>query len=351
MATTDLIVTNFNPNFTGVSATAAAVVKLHQDVMDMRLAGVNLPGCHPAISKKCALKFAKRGPASMPFQIWHVRRNTEMTTALYVRDILRLPIKIVFTSAAQRRHSWWPRVLISRMDAVIATTESAASYANNVWATVPHGVDTEKFHPASDRYAAWRKFGFPGTKGIACIGRIRPEKGTDRFVDVAIKILSDYPEATALIIGRAKREHQAFLLQLKEKIAAAGMQARILFLGEISPEKLPELLRALTALIALPRYEGYGMTPLEAMASGVPVLASDTGYFREFLDNGRVGNVFDTINTDTISNAALSLISDNERHGQIATLSVKRAKKVYDVQAEANAIAAVYERLWEDRVG
>ena len=77
-----------------------------------------------------------------------MRRNTEMRAALWARDVLRLPVKIVFTSAAIRRHSAFPRWLISRMDAVIATTEAAASFVPHVRGIVPHGVDTERFFPA-----------------------------------------------------------------------------------------------------------------------------------------------------------------------------------------------------------
>ena len=278
----ELIVTNFNPNFTGVSATTAGVLRAQVPRYDLVLAGEPLPDCPTPITRNAALRASRNVPQGRDFVIWHVRRNTEMRAALWARDVLRLPVRIVFTSAAQRRHSTFPRWLISRMDAVIATTDRAADFVPHVRAVVPHGVDTDAFTPAVDRDAAWRATGHPGTRGIATIGRIRAEKGTDRFVEAMLRFLPENPEVTALVIGRAEHGDTNFLPALKAKIAAANLQSRLLFPGEIAPADLPAVMRALSAVVQLPRYEGYGMAPLEGMASGVPFVATDQGYYRNF---------------------------------------------------------------------
>ena len=347
MAGVDLVVTNFNANFTGVSATAAAVARAQQSKYDMRLAGYPLPGCAEPVSRTASLVLARNGPATRPFQIWHVRRNPEMQMAMFVRDILRFPIRIVFTSAAQRRHSAWPRFLISRMDAIIATTDKAASYVDNVWSVVTHGVDTLVFHPAKSRADSWVATGYPGKRGIACIGRIRPEKGTDRFVDTAIEVLANTVDVTALIIGRAKPEHQSFLKELKARVARAGMQKRILFIGEVPPGELPMLVRSLSLLVALPRYEGYGMTPLEAMASGVPIIASDTGHFREFVGQGEAGYVLASTDGNSVSRVAIDILGNQKRYDTLAAQCVTRAAKNYSIDKEVSRISWVYERLWD----
>lgn len=155
MPGTSVFVTNFNRYFTGVSATAAAVLRVQQQSGDVQLVGRPLPGCAEPVGWRQAVRMSRQD-TTKPFQIWHVRRNSEMQAALWARDVLRAPIRIVFTSAAQRRHSAWPRPLISRMDAVIATTDAASSFVNNVWSVVPHGVDTTMFAPPRDRAAAWK---------------------------------------------------------------------------------------------------------------------------------------------------------------------------------------------------
>jgi mannosyltransferase len=337
----ELIVTNFNPRFTGVSATAAGVIRVQQDQYDLRLSDVPLPGGPAPISRAEARQLSRSPAPGRPFTIWHVRRNPEMRAALWARDVARLPIRIVFTSAAQRRHSALPRWLISRMDAVIATTQAAAAHVPHVRAVVPHGVDCARFAPAMNRAAAWEASGYPGTRGIATIGRIRPEKGTDRFVEAMLRLLPDHPGTTALVIGRAGPSDRGFLDGLKRQAAEAGLADRLLFPGEIAPDALPALLRALTLVVQLPRYEGYGMAALEAMASGVPFIASDTGHFREFARDGRAG----CITTDP-AGALGALLHEPDRLSAMSQAARDLAQAHFDVAQEAQAIGGVYEALW-----
>ena len=341
----DLIVTNFNRNFTGVSATTAGVVRQQMARYDMALAGHPLPGCPAPIDKRTAYRVSRTPPETHPFTIWHVRRNTEMRAALWARDILRLPVKIVFTSAAQRRHSALPRWLISRMDAVIATTERAAAFVPHVRAVVPHGVDTERFSPTSDRDQAWANTGYPGTRGIATIGRIRPEKGTDHFVAAMLRLLPEHPGLTALVIGRAAKSDRGFLDGLKSQIATAGLSDRILFPGEVAPDDLPALMQSLTAVVQLPRYEGYGMTPLEGMASGVPFVASDAGYYRNFAGQNQCGVI---VEPDEAAAALSQLLTDPDRHAAMSLAARSAAETHFSIQTEADGIDAVYQQLWYD---
>jgi mannosyltransferase len=344
--TAELYVTNFNPRFTGVSATAANVAMVQAKSFDLRMVGAPLPGCPKPLSKGDAIRASKTPPEGRAFSIWHVRRDPEMMTALWVRDILRRPIKIVFTSAAQRRHSMIPRKMISRMDAVIATTEAAASYVPNTTAVVPHGVNTDLFQPAADRNAVWAASGFGGTRGVATIGRIRPEKGTDIFVDTMLEVLPRTPDLTALVIGRAAPRDQRFLEDQKAKIAKAGLTDRLLFPGEMPPDDLARLMPGLTMVVNLPRYEGFGMVPLEAMAAGVPFVASDTGFYRSFSDGGRVGQIVNVEDIPAAARALSSYLDDPIRHATSATSARELAVARFSVDAEAAGIAKVYETLW-----
>ena len=210
-----VFVTNFNPRFTGVSATTAAVCKIQKSQLDVALVGKPLSGCPSPLNKRKAISLSKKQPTNKPFNIWHVRRNSEMQLAIFARDILKLPIKIVFTSAAQRRHSAWPRWLISRMDAVIATSEEAASFVPNVVSVIPHGVDLDRFSPSKDQKESWSKTGMPGEYGIINVGRVRPEKGTDLFVEAMIEALPQLPKATAIIAGATKPKDLSFRKNLR----------------------------------------------------------------------------------------------------------------------------------------
>jgi mannosyltransferase len=348
MSTPQVYITNFNKNFTGVSATAAGVVSAQSTLLDLQLVGVALPGCPAPILKSEATSMCRDSPTDVPFAIWHVRRNTEMRAALWARDVLKRPIKIVFTSAAQRRHSAYPRWLISKMDAVIATSEEAASYVENVRAVVPHGVATERFIPATDRAEAWAAMRYGGRFGVACVGRIRPEKGTDIFVETMLRVLPQHPDMIALVIGKASREHRAFQQELKDKIAVNGLADRLLFVGEINADQMPRVMAAISLLVALPRYEGYGMTPLEALSCGTPFVASRTGHFEAFSNQGRCGTIVSIGDVDGAVTAVQNQLSDLD---DVASETRDFVVENHSIVQEVAGINSVYQMLWDEADG
>ncbi|MEM9796240.1 MAG: glycosyltransferase family 4 protein [Pseudomonadota bacterium] len=346
---TDLIVTNLNRNFTGVSSTAARALGVQRNRYDAALVGHALPGCPDPITVRQGWRLSRTTPKGRRFTIWHVRRNNEMRAALWGRDVLRLPMKIVFTTAGTHRHSAFPRWLMSRMDALIATIPAAAENKPHIRAIVPHGVDTRIWRPAEDRAAAWAATGYPGSRGVAAIGRIRDSKGTDRFVEAMLQVLPKHPDVTALVLGMARPQHEGFLKDLQDKAAAAGLADRLLFPGEIGPDVMPSLVRALSLTVPLPRYEPYGMTPLEGMASGVPFVGSPTGDFRTFAADGAAGIVVEE--GDLVADAAGAvdmLLSDPDRLEAMSRLARQRAVQVHSIEAEADGIGKVYEALWSE---
>ena len=346
----ELYVTNLNKRFTGVSSTLRAVMQQHMGRYRCVLVGVGLPGLPAPISRRDALRLARVRPEGRPFAIWHVRRNTEMQLALLARDVLRLPIRTVFTSAAKHVHSAWPRFLISRMDRIIATSEEAARCVGRHDAVIPHGVDTARFCPPADRAAEWAKTGYPGEYGIVTVGRIRPSKGSDVFVKAMIRALPDLPGAVAVLVGLAKPEDQAFLAKMKAEIAAAGMEGRIFFAGSIPDEALLTILKGARLLCATPRYEPFGVTPLEGMACGLPVVATATGHFAECVgDPGNpeeAGRIVPVEDVAAVADAVGWALGDRARWEGLSARARARVERLFGIERESAEIAEVYEALW-----
>lgn len=341
----DVIVTNFNPRFTGVSSTTAHTARVLAQSYDLELCGHPLPGFPNPLSWRAAIALSKKPKPGQKITIWHVRRNIEMQVALIARDILRRPIRIVFTSAKQKRHSAWPRWLISKMDAVIATTEGAAALVPHVRAVNPHGVDTTLFAPAADRAAAWAQTGFPGKRGIVTIGRLRPQKGTGDFVAAMMKVLPQHPDVTAVAFGLARPADQPFLDKLKADIAAAGLADRILFPGVAPVEELARLLPGFFLLVACPHFEPFGMTVLEGMAAGLPFAATDTGCFPDAAENGRNGLIVPPKDPDALAAAVSTWLADPERMVQAALTARQTVIDRFSIERESAGIARVYEML------
>ena len=140
-----------------------------------------------------------------------------------------------------------------------------------------------------------------------------------------------------------------FLNTLKSKIAAAGLTDRILFPGEIAPDTLPALIQSLSAIVQLPRYEGYGMAPLEGMASAVPFIATDQGYYNSFSGQGTAGLIVPHGTPQETAAALHTLLFNPEQHSKMATAALNAARVHYSIQAEADGIAQVYEQLWQSK--
>src|ERR1700722_12312764 len=223
-----LIVPNLHRRYSGVTATNRMVAPKLARMLNAAWFGPEAPDGIARMSIADLLKLWRR---RTPL-IWHARRNNEMIVGVLLKS-LGWPLKLVFTSAAQRHHSWITRWLIRRMDAIIATSDVSASFLKVRSTVIAHGVDTDIYAPPADRAAAFAEAGLPGSFAIGCFGRVRAQKGTDVFVEAMCRLLPRYPDFTAVIVGAITPEQSGFANELKQRIDAAGLQARIVIMGEL----------------------------------------------------------------------------------------------------------------------
>jgi mannosyltransferase len=344
----EVVAPNFKRRLSGVTATIQRLVPLQARVLGIVAIGPGLGARVPQIPFSTLASFFRR-PRRRPFRIWHARRNTEMLAGLVLRDLFRLPMKVVFTSASQRRHTRYTRMLISRVDAVISTSSATARYLERPSTVVMHGIDTHLFRPAEEDADAWAASGLPGRYGIGCFGRIRHQKGTDVFVDAMIRVLPLFPEATAVIFGRATDKHMAFERDLKARVKLAGLEKRILFLGEVGVDEIAVWYRRLALFVAPQRWEGFGLTPLEAMASGVPVVATTVGAFPELVINGKTGSLVPPGDVDAMATTIEAILADPTGRQKMAEAARAHVERDFSLEREAAAVTAVYEALWQAR--
>ena len=339
-----IILTNFHSRFTGVSATIANLAERHEKQFDVVILGKRLPVSTPQIGRwQLPRFFWKRGHDKI--SIWHARRNSEMLLGLFAKHVLRIPLRLVFTTVALRRHSFFPRFLLSKMDTIIATTHEASSYVDRCDAIIPHGIDTEIFTPPEDKLAAWQQSGLPGKYGIGIFGRIRAEKGTDLFVEAMCRLLPKYPEFTAIIAGHCKSKDIPFKEALKKKLSDAGIEDRVIWLGQVSADERHLWFQRIAVCVAPPRYEGFGLTPVEAMSCGATVVATRTGIFPTLIEGGKTGYVVDVGDTDSLVKALDSCLINPAEIIQQGQAGREHVCRYYDIRQEATAIEAVYQKI------
>lgn len=276
--------------------------------------------------------------------IWHARRNNELLMGIVLRFFSRRRVSVVFTSAAIRRHSWWPRKLIQAADAVIATSQAAASFVQPVAAIVPHGVDIERFSHALPwaGEAPWRAYSLC----IGMIGRIRPEKGSDLMIQALIDTLPSHPNACALMVGKTTAKYLPLLQAMRQQLQQAGLSDRVFFLEEVPFSQMPSLYRELDIVACPARYEGFGLVPLEAMCSGTAIIASKTGAYPDILEDGVNGILIDTHNQSALSNALARLLADDQYRIQLQQQGAQRVGH-FSIAHEHQSISKVYQRLMD----
>lgn len=343
----EVIVFNLKQRYTGVSATINALVPLQARQWRLGFCGTRMSNGIDGMTLGQAMALSRQPPAARPFRIWHVRRDPEMMAAIFARDVLRLPIKLVFTSAAQHLHGRFPRWLISKMDAVISTTPLAASFVPNTTAVVPHGIDLSRFSPPPDKLKAWADSGLPGQYGIGVFGRVRPDKGSDVFVQAMIEALPQLPGATAVIAGLAQPQHQAYQQDLQRQIDAAGLHDRIVFLGEVPAGEVHRWYQRCLLCVACPRYEPFGLTPFEAAATACALVCSRTGAFDQLAIPGETGEMVDTGDAPGLAQAVLSVMRDPQRAARMGEAARARVAEQFSLAREAEGIGRVYRDLFD----
>jgi mannosyltransferase len=335
-----LIVPNLHRRYSGVTATNRMVAPKLARMFRAAWLGPDAPDGIARIGAAELLRLWRRRDAL----IWHARRNNEMIAGVLLRA-LGWPLKLVFTSAAQRHHTWITRWLIRRMDAIIATNEISASFLKREATVIPHGVDTASYAPPADRAAAFAETKLPGRYAIGCFGRVRAQKGTDVFVDAMCRLLPRYPDFTAVIVGALVPEQIAFGSDLKKRIETAGLQSRIVMTGELPIEEVQRWYQRLTIYAFTSRNEGFGLTLIEAMSAGAALVASRAGAAELVVEDGVTGVLTPPGDVDALVAALEPLLRDPVSCAAMGTRARARVLEKFSLDAEAGSIAQVYRGL------
>jgi mannosyltransferase len=335
-----LIVANLHWRYSGVTATSRMVSPKLAKMFAAAWLGPDAPDGIARLHAVGLLKLWRRSTAI----IWHARRNNEMIVGVLLRA-LGWPLKLLFTSAAQRHHSWITRWLIRRMDAIIATSVISASFLRRESTVVMHGVDTGRYAPPVDRAAAFAESGLPGRYAIGCFGRVRAQKGTDVFVEAMCALLPRHPDFSAVVVGAITPDQTTFAEQLKTRIAAAGLQSRIVITGEVPIEEVERWYRRLTIYAFTSRNEGFGLTLIEAMAVGAALVASRAGAAELVIEDGTTGVLVPPGDVDALIAALEPLMRDPAAAAAMGAQARSRVVAQFSLDAEAEGIARVYRTL------
>ena len=231
-----------------------------------------------------------------------------------------------------------PKFLFKRIhqapDKIQAISKYLAQRAKNFGAkdieVIPNGINLEQFNPALRDKQKHR---------IICVAHLRKKKGHKYLINSMPKILEKFPDAKLVLTGegpeRKNLESEIKSLELKESIELKG---------KLNAEQVQRELSSAEAFVLPSIFEGQGIAILEAQASGVPVIASDTGGIPDIIEDGKTGILVEPKNSEQIANAVIKVFSDPNFTETLAYNALQEVKQ-YDWQNISRRIDKIYQQL------
>ena len=214
---------------------------------------------------------------------------------------------------------------------------------------IPCGFNPHEFYPM-DRLLARMVLNLdPSENIILQLGRMVPRKGVDNVIRAFAKASRTGITMRLLIVGgetdNADPEKDLEIVRLRKLAADEGVANSVTFTGRRSREMLRFYYAAADIFITTPWYEPFGITPLEAMACGTPVIGSNVGGIKYSVEDGKTGYLVPPSDDDTLAQRIFELLTDRERLLKMKDQAVKRANNMFRWSHVASMAAALYERI------
>jgi glycosyltransferase involved in cell wall biosynthesis len=277
-------------------------------------------------------------------------RPSGAATVVHVRDCLPPGL---LTSATMRLIAATSTIVVANSEYTAECMRAAAPGASVE--VVYNPVDLGRFDPARiDRSQARARLreelgDLPDRILLGVVAQISPWKGQDTAIEALRLLVGEGVDAQLLLIGSAKfvaratrYDNVGYLADLRARVARAGLEDRVSWLGE--REDVPELMRALDILLLPSREEPFGRTLIEAMALGVPVLATDVGGPREIIENGREGYLLSPSEPEAWARAARAIAESADAGAEMGLAGRRRVEQAFTVERHVEAMLSVYER-------
>lgn len=215
-------------------------------------------------------------------------------------------------------------------------------FAGSISRVIPNGVDVENFTRdiSSARLAEVRQsFGFaPDAFVLTTASRLVKKNG----VQDVIEALAFLPERVCFVICGFGHLEQ----MIRDRVHALGLDHRVKFLGLVTHDRLPEMLRASDAFIRAALTEGLGNSFLEAMGAGVPVIATMVGGIPDFLTDGQTGFACEPSNPKSVASAVERVMSASaESRKEICDRAANMVKERFTWDVVARQMRELFEEI------
>ncbi|UCG36208.1 MAG: glycosyltransferase family 4 protein [Candidatus Bathyarchaeota archaeon] len=206
---------------------------------------------------------------------------------------------------------------------------------------IPNAIEAMKYEVQTDRWGVKRRFGVGDhEKLVLYVGRLVPQKGVEYLIRAVPRISRRLPEAKFVIVGEGwMRQHLEWLAD------QTGQRWRVRFTGFISDEELVALTKSADVMVVPSVYEPFGIVALEAMAAGVPIVASRVGGLAEVIEHDKTGVYIYPRSLDSVAWGVERVLSDPGYRDWIVKNALEAVKNRFSWQTVARQTIDVYKRV------
>ncbi|MEE1927019.1 glycosyltransferase [Streptomyces sp. TRM 70351] len=218
---------------------------------------------------------------------------------------------------------------------------AALGVAPSRTSVVPCGVDTGEFSPRGAPAAVPER---TQPYRLLAAGRLVPRKG----FDLAVRALADVPGAELLVAGgpgAARLDGDAEARRLRALAREYGVADRVRLLGAVGHEAMPALIRSADLMLATPVYEPFGIVPLEAMACGVPVVATAVGGQLDSVADHVTGRLVPPGDRQALAGAVNALLRSGQTRAAYGAAGRRRALARFSWSRVAEGAEQVYTQV------
>jgi len=173
---------------------------------------------------------------------------------------------------------------------------------------IPNCIDRSKFGPGERPTYLEERYGLEGRTVIMTLGRLpvqEKRKGHNEVLEALPKLVAEVPDLTYLVCGDGPDRSR-----LEDKARALGVESRVVFAGYVPESEKADHYRVADAFVMPGRTEGFGIVYLEALACGVPVVASSADASQEAVRGGELGVVADPDDLNSVQSGILEAINE-----------------------------------------
>lgn len=236
------------------------------------------------------------------------------------------------------------KLIISKVDYFTAISSYLARYIKTVRQDanvqiIPNGVDVSKFETAAESKLRMREeLGILADHLVVMtVSRLVAKNGVENLIRAFAKA---GPGLTLVVVGGGSLD--AYLKKLSNEL---GLGARVRWVGNVAPEKIPNYVSAADIFVRPSLSEGLGNAFLEALAAGVPIIAPMIGGIPDFLRDGENGLACDSQDPSNIAQKIRMLADDPEMRSRLGLRGQQMVQERYDWDRIARSVAEVYNHI------